>query len=268
MSVPPSTVKHYCIVLSHRFCFSFPGYHLAGIVQKENIGVISLSKKNSTGHLFVWFDRLPRDDSHIDVGQVKQMLDMLSIIGAPPVPGDENYVPQDSLMKRMHDVANQQRYSVKRPAASDEKHYINKGNQITRPLQTYYQSVIETLSLQLLANHRGPFSKSNKFTNQSPELTAHLSAIQGGLLNYIDSEVPALARVMFREQTPSQMCTDIPKIFNKRLHINNLIKTGVYTGWTDFRDNPGGIWVGQWFLWTCLTDEHRRTVDNFSTTRP
>ena len=97
---------------------------------------------------------LPIDVSHIHVGQLKQMLDMMAVIGLPPAPGYEKYVPQDSLIKRMHDEAHQQGYSVNRSDCSDDNHHINKGNHITRPTLTYLSTVIESVSLQFLANHR------------------------------------------------------------------------------------------------------------------
>ena len=253
-----SIIASSCLIA---FDFLCPGSGLDGIVEPEYIGLITLSKINSTGHLFVWYPPLPVDRSHIHVGQFKQMLDMLPLIGVPPAPGYKKYVPQDSLMKRMHDAAHQQGYSVNRSDCSDDNHHINQGNHITRPTQKYFSAVIESVSLQLLANHRGPFSKSNKYNNRR-DISANLDTIQRGLGNYIVSECPSLKQVM-----PSTLETDISKIFNKRIHINNLIKKGVYTGWDDFRGHPCGLWVGQWFLWTFLTQEHRRTVEEFPTPR-
>lgn len=237
--------------------FPRPGPRLDDIVSPDDIGVIKF-KKDFCGNLFTWYRPLPSDPRHIHVGQLKQMIQMLPVLAIVPGPCDTNFIARDSLMKRIHDVAVEQGYTVHKKDAPDSSLHINKGNTVTKPTLKYVAAVVETLSLQFLLNNRGPFSKSKKFTPQSPEVTASLAAIQDGLKDYIASINPSLLELL-----PTQMCINIEQIFNKRIRVNNLIKIGVYTGWADFQNHPGGLWVGQWFLWTFLTDEHRFTVDKF-----
>ena len=48
---------------------------------------------------------------------------------------------------------------------------------------------------------------------------------------------------------------------HKSVHIKNKIREGVCTGWNG--QDEGGVWVGQWYLYTMFSDRHRRTVSKF-----
>ena len=96
-----SSTASSCLISFFNFCR--PGSSLDGIVEPRNVGIIQLWKMNN--NLMIWHSGLPVDCRHIHVGQLKQMLDMLGLIGVPSAPGSKKYVAQDSLMKRINDAA-------------------------------------------------------------------------------------------------------------------------------------------------------------------
>ena len=69
---------------------------------------------------FVWHTTLKADPCYFDFGQYKQALQMLAVIGRITAPGDENYVPKDSLLKAIVKAAESQGFSVQPSHFSDK----------------------------------------------------------------------------------------------------------------------------------------------------
>ena len=126
---------------------------------------------------------------------------MLAIIGVIPAPGDNNYVPKDSLTKTILNAGVSQGYSVHLSAFADwqskpaEHYHINQGNQITAPFISMSKACVEVVSLQLFLNSRGGFSKSKKFNNQTQSNTDHMRIIQGGIIGFIVKNLLDLAEL-------------------------------------------------------------------------
>ena len=80
------------------------------------------------------------------------------------------------------------------------------------------------------------------------------------LAHWIQRNVPSLATQLF-PNGPGHIETDLNRICTKVIHIENQIRKGVRTGWNG--REQGGIWVGQWFVYSMFSARHRRTVCDF-----
>ena len=237
---------------------------LKNVLKKEDIGQIDVYKKNSSPKLFLWLPSLDPDPCHMMVSQWKQALAMMPVIGLMPPPGDSKYSPKDSLCKEVHVASSDQGYHTSKPSANeDDTHmYINARNEIRMPYLNFVRVCILKISRDTVTNSRDHLTHSKKFDLQSEQLTRHLSSVQCDLATWLQRHVPALYQDLFREKSPP-IETDLKKICQKIIHFENKIRNdGVRTGWNG-RKEKAGVWVGQWFLYTMVSDRHRMTVDEF-----
>ena len=88
-------------------------------------GGLTLSKQKNHHMLFLWAPHLPRDPNYIEPSQLKEAIHLLPKIGPVPSPGDDDYVPQDSMCKAIVEAAEAAGYSV---SADDPALKIHRGN--------------------------------------------------------------------------------------------------------------------------------------------
>ena len=249
------------IVHSHT---TYEDTSLIGVIEKKDIGVLKLSNKQPPT-LQVYFPPLPIDECYMCPSQWKQGFHLLPIIGAMTPGGDSNYVAQDSLLQDVHMEAAAAGYTMKKvPENATEEaklFHINKGNMITAKYLNFVRTLIGKLTRDHLTNDRSYISKSKKFNNQSSGLHDHVRSIQCNIIQWIHENVPTLSQQLFPDGVPESIETDLNKICNKVINIENQIKKGVRTGWKGCEE--GGIWVGQWFIYTMFSDRHRRTVSQY-----
>ena len=60
---------------------------------------------------------------------------------------------------------------------------------------------------------------------------------------------------------PGHIETDLNRICTKVIHIENQIRRGVRTGWNG--REQGGVWVGQWLVYSMFSARDHRAVRNF-----
>ena len=210
--------------------------------------------------LFVWAPHLPLHPEYMCPSQLLEAIDMLIVLAPVPSPHDPDYVALDTMCEAIKVNAEEAGFSVaaKRGAAN----YINRGNQVTSPCKFYCEVYLEVLSLQFLLNCRGGFTKIEALQNQSRAITSDLQVIQGCIIGYLCRHVGDLADLMFgdRRCPPVFLNLSVKQICTRRIQMNTKCKKGVYTGWPH---PPGGVWIMQWFLWTFLCGEFRRTYQDY-----
>ena len=81
----------------------------------------------------------------MEPSQLKEAIHLLPKIGPVPSPGDDDYVPQDSMCKAIVEAAKAAGYSV---SVKDPALKIHRENQVTVPYKTFCRLYVETISLQ------------------------------------------------------------------------------------------------------------------------
>ena len=231
-------------------------------MEKNDIGQIDIHKRNGPRQYFVLIPGLEPDIGHMLVSQWKQGFFMLPRIGSMPPANDPTYVPQDTLCKSVYDKSTELGYHITKPSANEpvDNKYINARNAISSTYLNFARAVVCKCSRDIVTNCRAHITKTKSFDSQTGQIHAHVGSIQRSLARWIQRNVPILADQLFPNGL-RHIETDLNRICTKVIHIENQIRKGVRTGWNG--REKGGLWVGQWFVYTMFTGRHRRSIFDF-----
>ena len=187
---------------------------------------------------------------------------MLPRIASMPPANDHNYVPQDTLYKYVYDRSTELGHHITKPSANEahDNKYINPRNAIQSNFLNFSRTVFCKCSRDIVTNCRAHLTKTKNFDSQTRQIHAHVDSIQRSLARWIQRNVPSLADQLFPNGL-GHIETDLNRICTKVIHIENQIRKGVRTGWNG--REKGGVWVGQWFVYSMFTARHRRSICDF-----
>ena len=171
---------------------------------------------------------------------------MLPRIASTPPANDPNYVPQDSLCKYVYELSTELGYHITKPSRSN---FLN-----------FALAVFCKCSRDIVSNCHAHLTKTQNFSSQNQQIHDHVHSIQQNLAHWFQRNVPLLATQLF-PNGPGHIETDLNKRCTKIIHIENQIRKGVRIGWN--RREQGGIWVGQWFVYSMFSARCRRTIRDF-----
>ena len=246
------------------------------ILKKEDVGQIDIHKKNQPPKLFLCMPGLVPDECHMMVSQWKQSFVMMPCIGSIPPPGDPKYSPADSLCGEVYKLSTDLGYHTTKSTGNqdDQDMFISARNEIRTPYLNFVRVGFLKISRDIVTNSRDHLTHTKKFASQSDELTRHVDSVQRDLASWIHRKAPTLFKDLFSEKNPP-LETDLKRICTKIVHFESKIKNqGIRTGWKGRKghcqerkgQDNGGVWVGAWFLYTMLSDLHRKTVHDFPST--